>query len=199
MSKKVIKKDDENQKSKVVKKSKKVVKKLTPSQSEELVNCAQFAAIVGVKPKSVRQAILEKRISGVKQAGVWKINPIEAAKEWQIHTQLGQQGGNGAQFTSFKLGKDDLPIGEAERRNKVWKSKMSELEYQKKAGELVEISKIKKVAFETSRKVRDALLNIPDRIDHELASLTDPLKVNLKLKKEMIKALEQLVQELKIG
>ena len=69
---------------------------------------------------------------------------------------------------------------------------MKKLEYEEKSGDLLKKDAVKKSAFETGRKVRDAILNIPDRVGAELASITDVFIVKEKLSKELIQALEEL-------
>jgi len=51
---------------------------------------------------------------------------------------------------------------------------------------------IEKIAFETARRTRDAVLMIPDRVADLLAAETDALKVSALLTNELIQALEEL-------
>ena len=56
-------------------------------------------------------------------------------------------------------------------------------------GSLVEISQVQKDAFDTARKVRDAMLNIPDRISSILAGEKKEAKVRKLLTAEIKNAL----------
>jgi uncharacterized protein YxjI len=69
---------------------------------------------------------------------------------------------------------------------------LKKLEYEQKNGDLLEKSSVERDAFETARRVRDSILNIPDRIGAELASSTDIFQVKEKLTKSLIQALEEL-------
>lgn len=73
-----------------------------------------------------------------------------------------------------------------------YQARLAKLEYEHKSGKLVEVDKVKAAAFRTARTVRDGLLNLPDRVAHELAHETDPTKVHLRLSTEIRTVLEAL-------
>jgi len=87
---------------------------------------------------------------------------------------------------------DKIPSSEAERREKVYKAKLAETKYQEQAGKLVDIDVVKSTWFESARKVRDSMNQIPGMLGPELASMTDPNKIERRLKTEINKALERL-------
>lgn len=66
------------------------------------------------------------------------------------------------------------------------------LKHEEGAGLLVSAEQVKAEAFGFARKLRDAIMAVPDRIDAELAAETNSRKLNLRLKAELIKALEML-------
>jgi phage terminase Nu1 subunit (DNA packaging protein) len=57
---------------------------------------------------------------------------------------------------------------------------------------VVPVDQVRDEAFQLARTVRDAILNVPDRISAELASYTDVHQVNQKLILELNEALEEL-------
>lgn len=61
-------------------------------------------------------------------------------------------------------------------------------------GKLVDIESVKKEAFTMARKVRDGLLNIPDRISAILATTSNEKEVHEILNKEINLALEELTK-----
>lgn len=58
--------------------------------------------------------------------------------------------------------------------------------------ELIEVSTVRQRTFELARSVRDALLNVPDRLAGPLAAEGDQSKVHAVLTKELHQALEAL-------
>lgn len=77
-------------------------------------------------------------------------------------------------------------------KKEAFNAKTAQLEYEKLAGELVEATEVKKAAYKTARIVREQIMNIPDRISSELASITDPQRVHVLLSNELRKALDTL-------
>lgn len=65
-----------------------------------------------------------------------------------------------------------------------------------RAGKLVDKDDNERQSFEAARLTRDTILNIPDRISAELASMTDVHLVHSKLTGELIQALESIANEL---
>jgi hypothetical protein len=68
------------------------------------------------------------------------------------------------------LGGRLLSKHEAETLKENYLAKLRQLEYEKKAGRVVEVEPLKKVIFELWRRERDALLNLPSRIGAVIAA-----------------------------
>lgn len=75
-----------------------------------------------------------------------------------------------------------------------YQARLAKLEYEQKSGKLVDADQVKASAFKTARTVRDGLLNLPDRIAHELAHETDATRVHARLSTEIRTVLEALAQ-----
>ena len=70
------------------------------------------------------------------------------------------------------------------------RAKREALEYGRLVGKLVDAEEVRLAAFNRGRILRDAILNLPDRLSPLLASESDPKKVNVILSKELRAALE---------
>lgn len=87
-----------------------------------------------------------------------------------------------------------VPLAEANKLRANYEAALKKLELEEKQGDLIPKVTVEKEAFEMARRVRDALLNIPNRISAELATITDQHMVSLKLTEEITQALEELSQ-----
>jgi hypothetical protein len=77
-------------------------------------------------------------------------------------------------------------------KNEIEKGKILEAKAKTEIGELVLVDDVKTSAFNKARVVRDNLLNIPDRIASQLASISDERKVHEILLNEIRVILETL-------
>lgn len=75
-----------------------------------------------------------------------------------------------------------------------YQARLAKLDYEERSGKLVEVDKVKASAFKVARTVRDGLLNLPDRVAHELAHETNAAAVHLRLTQEIRVVLEALAQ-----
>lgn len=97
---------------------------------------------------------------------------------------------------------DDIPapapaaagpsLAQSRAIREVYAARLAKLEYEKAVGKVIEADAVKLQAFKIARSVRDALLNLPDRVSAELAAEVDPVRVHLRLSAEIRKALESL-------
>lgn len=94
---------------------------------------------------------------------------------------------------------DDLPrtatVAEARAYRERFEALQARIKYDKEIGKLVDTADVKKQAFKLARGVRDAMMNIPDRVSHELAAQTDPARVHQRLTEEIRQALADLAGE----
>ena len=77
-------------------------------------------------------------------------------------------------------------------KSEVEKAKLLEIKARVEAGKYVDAGEVKVAAFNKARVVRDALLNIPDRLAAMLAAESDEHRVHEILNKEIRMALEEL-------
>lgn len=170
-----------------------------------LLSINKFGKLIGRTGTAVRFAIKRGRIQVQVIEGRKYIDPETAVRDWERNTDkiasqkalknVGKKPGPKPQQIPYKPERyQGLTTADAERREKVYKSRLSELKYLEQAGELVNIKDVKKQAFEAARKVRDAIMNIPARLCHELAAETDPHVLENRLAKELAQALESLAR-----
>jgi len=169
-----------------------------------MVSATAYAKHRGVSLQAVVQAIKEGRLSasvGQSEAGRYKIDPELADKEWAANTDTGQGAPAHAKKRAELVDPEDAepgqPISYAEARaqHERFKARLAQLELEEREGKLVEAEAAKREAFRVARLVRDAMLNIPDRVAGELAAETNQFKVHQRLVKEIRRALEDLKLE----
>lgn len=88
-----------------------------------------------------------------------------------------------------------LDYQQARMLSTLYEAKLKKLDYEKKAGKLVDADQVKKEQFKLARMVRDRILNIPNRISDQLSALTDSHAIHLFLTKEITDALQDLVDD----
>jgi phage terminase Nu1 subunit (DNA packaging protein) len=136
-----------------------------------------------------------------KPSGRYLVDVELADKEWAENTD--NLTGAAAHVSKRKpeidtsaehVADDDTPMTYAEARAKHerFKARLAELELEQREGKLVEADVVQREAFKASRQVRDALLNLPDRVAGLLAAETNQFKVHQLLTKEIRRALEDL-------
>ena len=92
---------------------------------------------------------------------------------------------------SNRAGKADT-LYDAQRRRTLAVAGREELRLARERGGLVPVADVQKIAFATGRRVRDAILNIPNRLAPVLAAELDAGKVYDTLMFELRQALEDL-------
>lgn len=80
-------------------------------------------------------------------------------------------------------------------KNEMEKGKLLEAKAKAEIGELVSVDEVRTSAFNKARIVRDNLLNIPDRVSPQLASINDENKIHEILLNEIRIVLEALSKE----
>jgi len=82
----------------------------------------------------------------------------------------------------------------ARAKREEYKAKREKLEYERLKGTLVNGEQVNREAFNQGRQIRDAMLNIPDRIASMIAAEPDQDVVHEILTKEIREALTALTQ-----
>jgi hypothetical protein len=91
---------------------------------------------------------------------------------------------------------DAIPdLNESRARREHYQAELAKLQVTQQRGELVPADEVKKQAFQIGRSVREALSNLADRLSHQLAGETDPVRIHLVLTQEHRAALMELCDE----
>lgn len=191
----------------------------------KIVSALQYAKIRGCSEFSVRSAIERGDLHGSlvvhektkgKNAKVL-IDVEKANKEWPVgpreldaknkdklkedRKELEQLAGDLLQEEKNKEEQKEVPTAIrynlARALREEANAKMADLKLKQAAGELIEVDKIRELAFKAGRIVRDQILTIPDRISSDLAAETNQFKVYQTLSEELKSALISLEEAFK--
>jgi hypothetical protein len=122
----------------------------------------------------------------VKQSETWKLGNSETRKPKKDITE------NDKKDVIKSAGLTIVALAEAQKLKENYIAALKKIELKEKQGEYLKKDDVEKEAFNISRLIRDAVLNIPDRISAELASITDVHLISEKLTQELTAALEDL-------
>lgn len=161
-----MKNSTSNSKKKGVKK--KTVKK--KGAQSKLISQAAFAKILGVSAATVNEHVKKGQITLVNG----KIDPVFAKKELTENIDL-SHGRRKAKVET--PGEDNqkhtgTSFNKAKAFKEGYKAKLAELEYKIKTKEYVRASDVEHAAFSFARRIRDKMLNIPDRVEADIAAIT---------------------------
>lgn len=139
----------------------------------DFLNVNQLSKLTGVDRRTIDRRL--KGLAPQKNGNRVKLYDAKIALK-----KILNPGGSGLDLTQEKA-----------RLSKLQADKV-QLEVSKLRGELIEVKQVKEQAFNSGRRVRDRILNIPSRISHELAAETDPFKVEVLLTQALTEALLEL-------
>lgn len=166
--------------------TKKPAKKSTEPPEEiprELVSRAEYAKRRGVAPRTIGKYVQR----GIIPLHGNKIDPEEATLCLERHlvvpfgvdrkTVGTRSPGDKAKNNTQLYGSKATSFVNARTREKEIKVQMLELDLKLKTGEMVMVKDVELAAFTMARKIRDRMLNIPDRVAAIVAAETDEVEV----------------------
>ena len=164
---------------------------------------SHYAKHRGCSPQAVFDAIEKGRLDKSverKPSGRYLVDVELADAEWAANTDTGTGSAAHAKNRPVDLPEpaepgETMTYAEARAQHERFKARLAELELETRESKLVNADEVKQAAFKTARQVRDALLNLPDRVAGELAAETNAFKVHQRLTKEIRRALEELKLE----
>ena len=185
-----------------------------------MISLKEYARHRGVSPKACRSALQAGRITAERDgAGNWRIDPAKADAEWERNTRPDKAKGRAtaadAVANTLPPAPDEPPEDGAETGRKVTaensrqlffigaaeeklrKAELLDIELRVKNGELLDAAKVKADTFNITRQVRDAMMNIPDRIAADLAAESDAFEVHRKLTAEIRLALSTMAETIR--
>lgn len=165
----------------------------------------EYAKYAGKTPqhvyKLIRQGKLEKGEDG-------KVDRVacDAVLGWKGCTPGYEGSGRPKVLKTADESPEQLPGGtdptvkrsfaEARRDREDYLARTAKLEYEEQRGNLVPRALVEKLLMESNRRVREGMLNIPDRLAAQLAAETDQRLVRQMLDVEIRNALESLADDL---
>ena len=184
----------------------KPAKKSTHPPAEELLSQRAYADHRGVSHTAVKRAIDSGRLAKslvLMKNGTKKINKALADKEWVENTNpdhwSAKYSTNGGRNNAQPDPKADeknpsLTLNHAKRAKAVFDAKLAELEYRKKAGELVEKKKVYETLYGYGKELRNELLAVPDRVIDEVLAAPNRNESLKLLYEELAKTLAKLTE-----
>lgn len=183
------------------------------------MNSKEYAAhrkakgLTGGTHPAVLRAIKDARLTGRSTRKVgdrWDIDPVIADREWAANTnrKANNPGGKAKHIEAehYRAGNDpanpngpDLASGIPDRNvsraiREAYLAKLAGVQYEKESGARVLKEEVKKEAFELGRRLREAMVNIPDRVSYDFAAITDAAEIHLRLTQAINEALEELTK-----
>lgn len=158
-----------------------------------LITASEYAKQRGVTKQAVSKALRDGRISYTEdENGRKMIDPSTADQEWNDNTHVPRSAPKEPSISTDKPPKVGPSYADSRRIREAYQAQLAKLDFEERRGKLVSSDQVKTEAFKIGRAVREAILNVPDRIAAELAGETDQHKVHTRLREELEKALEEL-------
>lgn len=164
---------------------------------------SHYAKHRGCSPQAVFDAIEKGRLDKSverKPSGRYLVDVELADAEWSANTDTGTGSAAHAKNRPAEPNEpaepgETMTYAEARAQHERFKARLAELELETRESKLVNADDVKRESFKAARQVRDAMLNIPDRVAGELAAESNQFKVHQRLVKEIRRALEELKLE----
>ena len=139
---------------------------------------------------TVQKAIATHRISTEPDG---RIDAEKADREWLANTRQRQPSlWNSGQETDNEFGIGGAQYRKARAIREHYQARLAKLEYEHRKGELLRKDDVEMATFNMCRQVRDAMLNIPDRIAAAVAAEADAAVCYEMISNEVRQALEGL-------
>lgn len=183
-----------------------MAKQTTEKKDDGLITITAYGRQKGVSHTAVNRAIEAGRIvKGVVRLanGTKRINPKIADKEWientnpdHWRTKYSTQGGRNATEVDPEASKAEgnASLNAAKRAKAILDAKMAELDYRKKAGELVEKKKVYETLYTWGKELRNELLQVPDRVIDEVLGAPGRNEALTRLYDELAAVLDKLTK-----
>lgn len=158
------------------------------------VSMREYARLRGLDKEAVRRAVIDGRLSEsvTRNGSRYDIDPQLADKEWRQNTDPSKQ--NNTKGPKLAGG---ASYSQARAVKEMYSARLTQLDFEERAGSLVKKEDVKLAAFQTARLTRDAMLNIPARVVNEIVALIGGLdaekrhEILLILQREIHSALTQ--------
>ena len=160
-------------------------KKSKLNQDTFELSIKEYAEHRNVSVVAVRKAIKSGRITLNQNK---KLDQKLADSQWFENTNPAKQR-NSADNNSSD---DKISYHRSRAIREDYNAKLTKLQFERESGKLIPIEEVKIQAFNSGRRIRDRLLNMPDHIAPHLVSKTSIFEIKNILKSELTKILEEL-------
>ncbi len=191
----------------------------------EKVSIREAARRLGVSDTAVHKAIRANRVatSGNTPSGRPLMDWEETERRWHENSDSSKRSHVGSQGSprrkmdtaAAKLplsssgagpgaGSDVQPAGgagpsyaQSRAVRELFSARLAKLEFEQRSGRLVDVDELKVEAFKVHRRIRDSILNIPDRCAPQLAAMSDAVDIHAFLLAEITAVLRQLSADIR--
>ena len=161
-----------------------------------LVSQAEYARLRGVSRQYVGQMVAKSviRLTGRKVDTDQADTALAAVREPVRPERRGEAPAAAPDVPALPRSGGDLPtlLLKTRIKSEVERAKLLEIKAKVETGKYVDADDVKVAAFNKARVVRDALLNIPERLAAVLAAESDKQRVHGMMTTEIRAALEEL-------
>tara|TARA_B100001778_G_C18591742_1_gene632607 strand:- start:1903 stop:2400 length:498 start_codon:yes stop_codon:yes gene_type:complete len=162
-----------------------------------LISMAELAMLKNVSRQAVSKKIKTGKLDGaiVNHNGKKKVNKEEAFRLWDLQAPPSKDTTVRKQLKEeidLKLENDIPSYGESKAKREYFLAELAKLDVEQKREQLIDVEIAKKSGFAKGRAIRESLLNIADRLAHQIAGEDDPGAIHKILTEEHREALENL-------
>jgi len=165
-------------------------------------SAGEYAKHRGVSASMITKAVRQGRISPCEFKGKRAVFDFdECDRAWEQNKDPSNRGWEKPQRVQVEEepkpdGVDEaMTFNEARTKRERYQAELARLEFEEKAGQLVDVNKIRREYFKQARNARDNLLNIPDRLAPMLIGRSDIHEVRMLMLQEIHKICESLAAE----
>jgi len=158
---------------------------------------AELAMLKNVSRQAVSKKIKTGKLDGaiVNHNGKKKVNKEEAFRLWDLQAPPSKDTTVRKQLKEeidLKSENDIPSYGESKAKREYFLAELAKLDVEQKREQLIDVEIAKKSGFAKGRAIRESLLNIADRLAHQIAGEDDPGAIHKILTEEHREALENL-------
>jgi len=164
-------------------------------EEKKLMSFVEYSRHRKCHLKTVQQATEAARIGVVMRNGRAMIDPVQADEQWQRNTDQAYAKMQNGKHTELQPRTPGVPsFHDARAIEKDFNAKIAKLNYEEKVGSLINAEAVEKRIAQLAIMTRDKLMIFPSKVAFELASESNPNKIQIMLEKEVVKALKDLTR-----
>lgn len=150
----------------------------------QLVSVGDIATILNISIRRVNQLVQETVIPPARGRKYDLIETVKSYVSWLQSKTVGQKNNS-----------IDADLAEEKKRLTRAQADKAELEVAVLEGKLVQLADVEREYTDLVLKCRSRLLEMPGRLSHELSCMSDPVRIQEKLKSVINEALNELERE----